>query len=72
MEVPVINLTTDSYTLFMYACSHMVIMYDYNSKTISPLQSHVGIRFMILQQTPTSVPLFVDIEVFALLFSKVP
>ncbi|EFN85969.1 WD repeat-containing protein 66 [Harpegnathos saltator] len=42
--VPMINLTTDNRTLLAYACSHVVMMYDYSSKTVSPLQGHVGIR----------------------------
>lgn len=60
MEVPVINLTSDNYTLLAYACSHVTMIYDYSSKTVSPLQGHVGIRLILRRNA--SLPLSVRFE----------
>ncbi|XP_076245455.1 cilia- and flagella-associated protein 251 [Calliopsis andreniformis] len=39
-EVPLINLTTDNRTIIAYACSHVVIIYNYVSKEAITLQGH--------------------------------
>nr|XP_034188780.1 cilia- and flagella-associated protein 251-like isoform X1 [Osmia lignaria] len=39
-EVPIINLTTENRTIIAYACSHAVIIYNYESKDVVNLQGH--------------------------------
>ncbi|KAM0729005.1 Cilia and flagella-associated protein 251 [Formica fusca] len=39
-EVPVINLTTENRTLLAYACSHVVVIYNYVSREMLPLLGH--------------------------------
>ncbi|XP_043251002.1 cilia- and flagella-associated protein 251-like [Colletes gigas] len=39
-EVPLINLTTKNRTIIAYACSHAVIIYNYESKEAMTLQAH--------------------------------
>ncbi|XP_019887808.2 cilia- and flagella-associated protein 251-like [Ooceraea biroi] len=43
-EAPVINLTTENRTLLAYACSHVAMIYDYDSRKMLSLQGHVGTR----------------------------
>ncbi|XP_032685400.1 cilia- and flagella-associated protein 251-like [Odontomachus brunneus] len=74
VEVPVINLTWDNCTLLAYACSHVTMIYDYSSRTVSPLQGHVGIRLILRRNVlfPHRFLSALTKEVFALLFSKMP
>ncbi|XP_046142619.1 cilia- and flagella-associated protein 251-like [Osmia bicornis bicornis] len=44
-EVPIINLTTENRTIIAYACSHAVIIYNYESKDVVNLQGHVCFSF---------------------------
>lgn len=44
-EVPVINLTTNDRTLIAYACSHVIVIYNYISREMS-LLGHVSIFFL--------------------------
>ncbi|EFN67125.1 WD repeat-containing protein 66, partial [Camponotus floridanus] len=39
-EVPVINLTTKDRTLLAYACSHVVVIYNYISREMLSLVGH--------------------------------
>ncbi|XP_050454213.1 cilia- and flagella-associated protein 251-like [Cataglyphis hispanica] len=39
-QVPVINLTTRNRTIVAYACSHIVIIYNYVSREMLPLMGH--------------------------------
>ncbi|XP_076755180.1 cilia- and flagella-associated protein 251 [Xylocopa sonorina] len=39
-EVPLINLNTRNRTIIAYACSHFVIIYNYDTQEATPLQGH--------------------------------
>ncbi|XP_043792011.1 cilia- and flagella-associated protein 251-like [Apis laboriosa] len=39
-DVPLINLTTKNRTLIAYSCSHIVIIYNYETKEALNLQGH--------------------------------
>lgn len=47
-DVPLINLTTKNRTLIAYSCSHIVIIYNYETKEALNLQGHVRIYFFFL------------------------